>query len=67
MKQTIITCEIDQEIIIGDDIKLLLVGINRGNKVRIGVDAPRNLPVFRKELLKPAEASNHSDTEKKTE
>ena len=67
MAQTIITCEIDQEIVIGDDIKVLIVGIDRHCKVRIGVDAPRNLPVFRKELLNPAEASNPPDTEQKTE
>jgi carbon storage regulator len=34
---------------IGDDIEVSVLAI-MGEKVRIGIDAPRNVPVFRKEV-----------------
>lgn len=39
----------DEAIMIGNDIRLTVVDI-RGDKVRIGVDAPPNLPVHRQEV-----------------
>ena len=38
-----------QEIIIGDDIRVMLVRIE-GDKVRIGVTAPHDVAVHRKEV-----------------
>ena len=38
-----------QEIIIGDDIRVMLVRIE-GDKVRIGVTAPKEMPVHRLEV-----------------
>ena len=40
----------DESIIIGDDIIVTIVDI-RGDKVRLGIEAPRTVPVFRQELL----------------
>jgi carbon storage regulator len=34
---------------IGDDIEISVLAI-MGEKVRIGIDAPRSVPVFRKEV-----------------
>ena len=39
----------DEGIIIGDDISIVVVEI-RGDKVRLGVDAPKEIPVHRKEI-----------------
>lgn len=38
-----------QEIIIGDDIRVMLVRIE-GDKVRLGVTAPKEMPVHRLEV-----------------
>ena len=38
-----------QSIMIGDDIELSVLSVS-GEKVRIGIDAPDEVPVFRKEV-----------------
>ena len=40
-----------EKIYIGDDIVLVVTKIDRG-KVRIGIDAPKNVPILRQELLR---------------
>ncbi len=39
----------NETIMIGDNIKVTIVEI-RGDKVRIGIEAPKNLPVHREEV-----------------
>jgi carbon storage regulator len=39
-----------QQIVIGDNITITVVEVIN-DKVRIGISAPRSLPVFRRELL----------------
>ena len=39
----------DQSIVIGDDIEITIVDV-RGDKVRIGINAPREVTVHRKEV-----------------
>jgi carbon storage regulator len=39
----------DETIIIGDDIEITVVDI-RGEKVRLGINAPAHVPVHRKEV-----------------
>jgi carbon storage regulator len=38
-----------EEIVIGDEISIMVVEI-RGDKVRIGIDAPKHIKVHRKEV-----------------
>ena len=45
----VLTRKTSQSIMIGDDIEVTLLAVSR-DKVRIGVDAPRSIPVFRKEV-----------------
>lgn len=40
----------NQRIFIGDDIVITVLVIDR-NKVRIGIEAPKSLPVFREEVI----------------
>ena len=39
----------DESIFIGDEVEVLIVDI-RGEKVRLGITAPKSLPVHRKEI-----------------
>ena len=39
----------DEQIVIGDDVTVTVVEI-RGDKVRLGIDAPKGVPVHRKEI-----------------
>ena len=45
-----------------DNVKVTVVSID-GDKIRIGVDAPRSMRVFREELLTETVAENRSATE----
>ena len=48
----VLTRECGERIFIGDDICITVVLIDR-SKVRIGVEAPRDVPIYRKELIPP--------------
>ena len=39
----------DESIMIGDDVVVTVVDV-RGDKVRLGIDAPRQVPVHRREV-----------------
>ena len=45
----VLTRKVGEKINIGDDIVLSVLEINRGN-VRLGIDAPRSVRVFRQEV-----------------
>ena len=47
----------DESIIIGDEIELTVVDI-RGDKVRIGINAPPQVPVHRKEVYEAIRREN---------
>ena len=45
----VLTRKSNQSIMIGNDIEVSVLSI-MGEKVRIGIQAPRDIPVFRKEV-----------------
>ena len=53
----VLTRKGNQSIMIGDDIEISVLSI-MGEKVRIGIDAPRAVPVFRKEVYLSIQAEN---------
>jgi len=47
----------DETIMIGDDIEITIVDI-RGDKVRLGINAPAEIPVHRKEVYDAIKREN---------
>ena len=45
----VLTRKTNQSIMIGDDIEVSVLSVSR-DKVRLGISAPREVPVFRKEV-----------------
>ncbi|HEX3359301.1 MAG TPA: carbon storage regulator CsrA [Tepidisphaeraceae bacterium] len=52
----------NQAIVIGDDIEVSIIDI-RGDKVRVGVDAPRSVSVHRKEIYEAIRKENQQAAE----
>jgi carbon storage regulator len=47
----------NQSIMIGDDIRIVVVGVDR-DQVKIGIEAPRSVPVHRSEIYDEIQRSN---------
>ena len=47
----------DESIMIGDDVVVTIVDI-RGDKVRLGIDAPTEIPVHRQEVYEAIQREN---------
>ena len=60
----ILTRRINESIIIGNNVKITILGVN-GNQVRIGIDAPKDVPVHREEIYMRIqdEKQGHDDAE----
>jgi len=46
----VLSRKLGEKIFINDNICITVVDIDRG-KIRLGIEAPRDVPIFRKELL----------------
>lgn len=53
----VLTRKRDESIIIGDEIRVTVVDV-RGDQVKLGIDAPRSIPVHREEIYKEIQAEN---------
>ena len=51
----------DESIMIGDDIVITIVDI-RGDKVRLGIEAPHDIPVHRQEVYEAIKRENERAT-----
>ncbi len=56
----VLSRKLGERICIGDNICITVVDIDRG-KIRLGIEAPREVPVFRQELL-PVKAAPGNTT-----
>ncbi len=53
----------DESIVIGDDIKITIVDV-RGDKVRLGIEAPREVSVHRIEVYEAIQREKQSKEKK---
>ena len=53
----VLTRKANQSIMIGDSIEVSVLSV-LGEKVRLGIQAPRDVPVFRKEVFLEIQAQN---------
>lgn len=60
----VLTRKVDQSIMIGDNIRIVVVDV-RGDQVKIGIDAPREITVHREEVYLEIQAENRRAALKK--
>lgn len=53
----VLSRKINQSIVIGDNIEIMLVDI-RGDQIKLGINAPKNVKIFRKEVYEEIENQN---------
>ena len=53
----VLTRKKDEAVVIGDDIEIIISEISE-DKVKIAIQAPKNIKIFRKELIKAVEDEN---------
>ena len=55
----VLTRKTDESIFINENIEVVVLGI-QGNKVRLGIEAPKDVSIIRREII--AEISQHNST-----
>lgn len=62
----VLTRKKGQSIVIGDNIEITLIDV-QGDQVRIGIEAPRDVPVHRKEIFLEIQEENRKAIQAKPE
>lgn len=55
----IVTRRISETIVIGGDVKITILGL-KGNLVRIGIEAPKDVAVYREEIYQRIQAEKNA-------
>lgn len=58
----VLTRQIEQEIVIGDTIRIKVLGLT-GNQVRLGIEAPAEVTILRRELCDEVSRENQNAAE----
>lgn len=61
----ILTRRISESVIIGDDVKITVLGI-KGNQVRLGIDAPKSVSVHREEIYQRIQGEKGGEAPKQS-
>ena len=57
----VLSRKLGEKIYIGENVCITVVDIDRG-KIRLGIEAPRDVPIYRQELL-PLQAQQEKESE----
>jgi len=55
----ILSRKVNEKVVIGEDITVSIIEV-RGDQVRIGIDAPKKVKVFRQEVFDAIKAENEA-------
>lgn len=55
LNMLVLSRKINQSIVIGDNIEIMLVDI-RGDQIKLGINAPKSVKIFRKEVYEEVKA-----------
>jgi carbon storage regulator len=55
----VLSRKVNQSIMIGDNVRLVVVSVDR-DQVKLGIDAPREIPVHRYEIFEEIQRANRS-------
>ena len=58
----ILTRRVGETLMVGDDVTVTVLGV-KGNQVRIGVDAPKDVAVHREEIYQRIQNEKEADQE----
>jgi carbon storage regulator len=58
----VLSRKVNQSIMIGDDVRVVIVAVDR-DQVKVGIEAPREVPVHRSEIYDEIQRSNRSAAE----
>jgi len=62
----VLTRRINESIVINDDVSVLVVEV-RGDRVRLGIEAPKNVTVHRKEVYDVIQNTNSEKPKKQAD
>ncbi len=62
----VLTRKVHQSIVIGDGVEVVVLEV-RGEQVRLGIKAPKDVAVHRKEIYEQIQEENRSSTEVRPE
>ena len=57
----VLTRRVNETLMIGDDVTLTVLGV-KGNQIRIGISAPKEVAVHREEIYDRIKAEMHQGT-----
>ena len=63
----ILTRRPGEEIVIDGGIRIVVLGVNSGCVVRVGIDAPKSVSVLRKEIANSRDEGNKETSQEETE
>jgi carbon storage regulator len=59
----ILTRKVGETLLIGDNVKLSVLSV-KGNQIRIGIEAPKEVSIQRLELANQKDKTNNTDSSK---